>query len=369
MRICLLGYPEVAKGNFCNGVSKVIYEMTEYFCKRGDTVFHYHLFRREQYEELNGFLLSNRIDVAIWHMTTLKIKGRLHLPCPLICLWHNDPNAISCNYAVEFCDKYRVSSFGEKLLTSKIISGILSKMRACYYQVMYTYVVSCANRYVLLSDGFKKKFLPAKLFPKRVVSIPNGLSLDTEFQYDESNKNNTVLYVGRLRYEKRVNYLLKAWSIVEKSNDNWELRIVGDEPNAEEYKSLANELDLKRCKFEGWQKDPTPWMKKSKILALTSEIEGFPLVLSEAAQYGNIPVVMNSFAAAEDFIANNVNGLLIRPRDYDAFAKGLLDLINNPRKLCSLSKSAMDNAKRYGLDVVMEKWVNLINEVVGNNEK
>ncbi len=85
-RIALLGYNEVKGGHFWNGVSRVIYNQTVMLRERGYEVFFYNLFSREQYKDLNRFLNDNAIDVAVWHMTTLKIKGRVHTPCPLICL-------------------------------------------------------------------------------------------------------------------------------------------------------------------------------------------------------------------------------------------------------------------------------------------
>lgn len=90
-RICFLGYSEPDGQSFGNGVVRVIYNQARILRKRGYEVYFYHLFSSEEYKHLNTFLRENNIDLAFWHMTTLKVKRHIHLVCPLVCLWHSTP--------------------------------------------------------------------------------------------------------------------------------------------------------------------------------------------------------------------------------------------------------------------------------------
>lgn len=109
-RICFLGYPEPQGNSFGNGVAKVEYEMATLLRERGHEISFYHLFSSEQYKNLNRFLIENNIQVAVWHMTTLKFKRHIHTPCPLISLWHNNP---TMTHEMEsFLLKYNIKMMG-----------------------------------------------------------------------------------------------------------------------------------------------------------------------------------------------------------------------------------------------------------------
>lgn len=46
-------------------------------------------------------------------------------------------------------------------------------------------------------------------------------------------------------------------------------------------------------------------------MILTSEYEGFPLVLAEAMSFGVIPVVYGSYSAVYDIISDGVDGMIL----------------------------------------------------------
>lgn len=125
-RIAFLGYNEPDGKTFYNGVVRVIYNQAQMLKELGHEAFYYHLFSREQYMGLNSFLSENAIDVAVWRMTTLKIRGRLHTPCPLICLRHTTP--VFHHDTSVFCEKYHVNFFVSKILKTKL-------MKLAFHQV------------------------------------------------------------------------------------------------------------------------------------------------------------------------------------------------------------------------------------------
>lgn len=227
MRIAFLGYNEPDGKHFGNGVVRVIYNQAQMLKQRGHVVLYYHLFSKEQYRGLDGFLKENAIDVALWHMTTLKFKGRLHTPCPLICLWHNTP--VFHQDTVMVCEKYHVNGWLGKILKTRIINWLYIKLHDLYNVLAFTYITAKAEKMVLLSEKFMPVFFPAKLFPRKVTAISNFLDKSLlDVSLDRSAKANEVLYVGRLENrQKRLDLLLKVWEKVEKVYcvTNWKLNI------------------------------------------------------------------------------------------------------------------------------------------------
>lgn len=58
---------------------------------------------------------------------------------------------------------------------------------------------------------------------------------------------------------------------------------------------------MERVVFTGWQ-DPESFYRDASILCLTSDFEGWGMVLTEAMTFGAVPVAFNSYAAITDII-------------------------------------------------------------------
>ncbi|MBQ8958962.1 MAG: hypothetical protein IJ057_10800 [Bacteroidales bacterium] len=229
MRIAFLGYNEPDGQYFGNGVVRVIYNQAQMLKQRGNEVYYYHLFSKAEYKNLNRFLKDNAIDIALWHMTTLKFKGRLHTPCPLVCLWHTTPVFHQDTDMV--CEKYHVKPWVAKLLKTRTVNWLYIKLHDAFNAMAFAYLFAKADKLILLSEKFKPVFFPAKLFPRKVAAISNFVDnslLDVVVDWDD--KRNEVLYVGRLdNRQKRLGLLLKVWETIEKQYyvTNWKLSICG----------------------------------------------------------------------------------------------------------------------------------------------
>ena len=110
---------------------------------------------------------------------------------------------------------------------------------------------------------------------------------------------------------------------------------------------------------------PELYYSKSKIFLLTSDFEGFPLVLCEAMTYGVVPIVYNTFEAATDIIDNNKSGVLINNyndwnKSENEFINKITLLMNDDFLLAKMSENAMIKASDYSIEKIMMHWKNLI---------
>ena len=329
-RIAFLGYNEPDGKTFGNGVVRVIYNQAQILKERGHEVYYYHLFSRKQYKNLNRFLKENAIDIAVWHMTTLKVRGRLHTPCPLICLWHNTP--VFHHDTGVLCAKYRVKPFFAKVLKTRLFNWLYIQFHDSYNILAFSYVTKCADKMVLLSDRFKPVFPPAKLFPKKVTAISNFLSKELiNVEIDLHEKMKEVLYMGRLdNKQKRIDLLMQVWERIEKRYNvsNWKLNICGGGKDESLLKQMKEDLDLKNVCFRGFV-NPEEYYKMASVFCMTSAFEGMPMVLAEAASFGCVPMAFNAFESVSDLITDNENGRLVKAFDVDAYAEALYQLMMN----------------------------------------
>lgn len=150
------------------------------------------------------------------------------------------------------------------------------------------------------------------------------------------DKEKVILFVGRLNKQKGIFYLLKSFKRIENEIKNSELWLVGEGRDEEYFKELTNELELKNVKFYGHIKtrDLANFYKAADVFVLPSYIykgiiEGWGLVLNEAASMGLPIISTDAVGARKDLVKDGENGFIIKNGDefelYKSIKKILLD--------------------------------------------
>lgn len=191
-------------------------------------------------------------------------------------------------------------------------------------------------------------------------TIENPIILDK--QEDIYNKENIILFVGRLTFQKRLDRFLYIWQKIYKKHPHWTVVVVGDGNYANNYKELANELQINNIIFVGQQ--PTEdYFKKSKIICMTSSHEGLPMVLIEAQKFGCVPIAYNSYGAATNIIVNKHNGLLIKPFKQKDFIKALNFIISNEKIREEMALNGIEYVEKFNIKTIIQHWIRLFNKL------
>ncbi len=190
--------------------------------------------------------------------------------------------------------------------------------------------------------------------PRKSHAVRNPLTLMAD---SNKPKENAFVYVGRLEQtQKRVDRIITAWREVCAALPDWRLDIVGDGPDRQTLEEQAK--DLPRIKFHGFQ-NPKSYYEGSKIILLTSDFEGFGLVLVEAMTAGCVPIILGSYPAAYE-IADGSNGVVLPiPFDLKAYSAEMMRLAKNPELLSVMSKKAIEKANEYSPADVAKEYVSL----------
>ena len=183
----------------------------------------------------------------------------------------------------------------------------------------------------------------------------------------ELPKENTLLFVGRLSREKKPEKVLLLWKRLQNRFPSWNLKIVGGGLLKEPLEELKDKWKLERCSIEGRQ-DPAPYYAKAKIILLTSDFEGYGMVLTEAMQHGVVPVAFNSFEALDDIIAGGTAGLAVKPYKLNEFENKLSLLMEDENKLAAMSSAANISVKRFGIASIADQWIDLFNKILAQKE-
>jgi len=101
----------------------------------------------------------------------------------------------------------------------------------------------------------------------------------------------------------------------------------------------------------------------SSIFALSSNYEGFGLVLIEAMGCGLPCVSFDCPNGPSEIIKHKEDGFLIKNGDIQGFAEALCHLITNEKTRKEFGKRARQNVMRYAPENVMPQWELLFNQL------
>lgn len=197
-----------------------------------------------------------------------------------------------------------------------------------------------------------------------ICVIPNAAMFVADRYSDVSNKR--VIAVGRLDYQKGFDRLIQAWEIVYKSGkyNDWRLDIFGQGEWKEMLQGMIDEKGLTNSAFIN---NPTKSIgseySESSMLVMSSNYEGFPMVMIEAMACG-LPVVAFDFKCGpKDIISDGENGLIIRNGDIKALAEGMMRLMEDTENRKRMSLNARKIVDTYSEKAVMDKWIGLFNNL------
>ena len=135
-------------------------------------------------------------------------------------------------------------------------------------------------------------------------------------------QNFNVLAVGKLKYQKGFDLLIRSMSLIRKSD--WHLTILGDGPEKNDLKLLAKELNLSsKIDFVGFVSNPYPYMAQADLFVLSSRFEGFPNVVLESMACGTPVVAFDCLGSINEIVEDDVNGLKVEPENIAALAKAV----------------------------------------------
>lgn len=230
---------------------------------------------------------------------------------------------------------------GQWIKTSGIISGIAG------FALEKINMHRRADHFIAISQTTKEKLIKNGILKEKVTIIPCGVEKE-EFEKRIENLNR-IICVSRLVKYKRVEDLIWSFALVAKIDPQLSLLLVGRGPEEKNLKKIIKMLKInKRIRFLSNLKreDLISRIKASKILCLPSEVEGFGIVVIEAAMAG-VPYVVSDIPVLKEITKNGKGGLIFKVADIKDLAKKLEKLLTNEKLYENKSKEATSLAKSY----------------------
>jgi len=175
--------------------------------------------------------------------------------------------------------------------------------------------------------------------PVRVEYIREKASEPVNHEWFVDDSIDVVLAGGRHEPQKGFDTLLEAFAQIER--DNTRLVIFGRGPKTEELKCQAANLGIcDRIHFAGFVENPYSYMATADVFVLSSEHEGFGLVLIEAMACGCPVVSTNCESGPAEILDEGKYGLLTTVGNSALMSKAISETIDNPIRSDVLKRRA-----------------------------
>jgi glycosyltransferase involved in cell wall biosynthesis len=164
-----------------------------------------------------------------------------------------------------------------------------------------------------------------------------------------------ILFVGFLRPEKGIEYLLDAVSLLE-ADVPWELEIIGPRQFPDYAKKLDDIAAAKgirdRIRWTGYVPNGKPLfdrMRAADLLVLPTLSEGTPHVLVEARANG-LPCISTTVGGVPTTVTDEYDALLVPPKDARALARAMERVIGDGELRRKLIRNGLMAARKQTLD-------------------
>jgi len=180
-----------------------------------------------------------------------------------------------------------------------------------------------------------------------------------------SEKDTIIGYIGSLRLVKNLETLIKAFGELIKSFPRLKAKlvIIGDGPIRPMLEKAAKKHEIdKNIFFLGSIPDAYRFLNAIDIFVLPSLSEGSPLSLIEAMAAGKA-IIASNIPAIREMVEDGKEAFLFDPHNPQQLKSLILTLYNNPRLREKLGENARRKAKRYDVNVVFPKILQIYKRV------
>ena len=192
------------------------------------------------------------------------------------------------------------------------------------------YRIACPDAISVIEPGLELAPLLASATARGRLRHELGLASDTPL----------VAFVGRLAPVKNPGLFLDAAAGILTEVPDARFLIVGDGELGPEMRQRARQLGItERVIFTGWRADLPNVYADLNVLVSSSDNEGLPFTVIEAMAAG-CPIVATAVGGLPDLIDDQMNGLLVPPRDPQDVARAVVRVIRDPAFASALSDAA-----------------------------
>jgi glycosyltransferase involved in cell wall biosynthesis len=224
---------------------------------------------------------------------------------------------------------------------------------ACYVQLLERLIPTAYRRspFLAISESTRDDLAARGIAPARVAVVHCGLDHEA-YRVDPGVRKSpvpTVLYIGRLRRYKGVDWVVRALPAIHRVAPAARFIVVGDGPNRAELERIVAKEGLTHAvEFRGFlpRAEKRRLLQEAWVLVQPSPKEGWGLTVVEAGACGTAVVAADS-PGLRDSVRRDETGLLVPYGDDAALAGALGRVLSDEALRVRLERAGIEWAKRF----------------------
>jgi glycosyltransferase involved in cell wall biosynthesis len=258
-------------------------------------------------------------------------------------------------------------------------------LKRLYLTAMTGWSARHARHVIAVSEATRRDVLDLlHVPPGHVTTVHNGVSPQfrplpeadkATFRRDKGAPGRIIIYVGTLEPRKNLTTLLHAFAALSRDPDLSDVTLVIGGSKGWYYDEIfatAERLGLGpweqggRVRWLGRVPDAELplWYNIAGVCAYPSFYEGFGLPALEAMSCGT-PVVASNTSALPEVVGDA--GILVEPKDTQAWADALRTLIRTPDLAANLSQAGMQRASTFTWERTARQTAQVLDEVISKD--
>ena len=230
------------------------------------------------------------------------------------------------------------------------------------------------DRIIAVSEGIKSVLVKDGVPTGKISVIYDGVDLSkfnnlrsADYLYREFALKKGAPIIGivaALAPHKHHQNFLAAAKIVKGEFPAARFLIVGEGELKKELKELCRKLELyNEVIFCGFREDIPELVSIFDIFVLSSYLEGMGSSLLEAMALAK-PIVATNTGGIPEVVKHGLNGLLVPPRDSEALAKAIIDLLKDEEKRKEMGLEGRDMVREFSTAQMIEGTLEVYKQVV-----
>ncbi len=225
------------------------------------------------------------------------------------------------------------------------------------------------DKVIATSEAEIERLLAAGMNKEKIQLIPCGVECKALDKPDDENKKDQLIVVSRLVGYKRVDWAVKLVKELSKEFSGIHLVIVGSGPELSALKQLADDLEIcDRIEFKSNvnQEDLISLISQSLLLIHPSLIEGFGIVLVEAAALGT-PFVAADIPTSVELKKRLKAGVTFNHDKFEALVNEVACLLKHRKDIEKMRLEGLKNVQLYDWERISASTANLYQSTLRKN--
>ena len=338
--------------NVVGGIERVIIQLSNFLVDHGCDVEIVSLYSKE-----TNCYFGLKSEVEIYHYgSSPKDYSRIELLRNIhkIAKKSNADIVLGCND--DICNAMVINKpfFKGRVIATQHAAIEYYTTKRLIFEALLMHFADC---FVVLTEWSRQYYSKKGL---KCLVIPNAMSLDMLEIQEQREK--IIITAGRLTDIKKFDFLIRAFKLLHDIHPDWKLKILGDGEDRNKLAALVQELDLEdSVLLPGFQKNVIEEFRRASLFTITSQSEGFPMILLEAMSQG-LPAVCVDIPVMKELLDHGKYGVLAS-RDETAFAVAMNSLIENEQLRKEYGEKALERSKNYSMENVGMQWLALFRKL------